>query len=59
MPVNAEQLASPPVGKKRSAAGKPKKSNVTIREAVESDLADTVSFLCIRDRLEINRKMGI
>jgi hypothetical protein len=44
MPVNAEQLPTPPVDKKRSAAGKPKLD-------VESDLADTVSFLCVRDRL--------
>jgi hypothetical protein len=50
MPVNAEQLATPPVDKKRSAAGK-HQLDVTIREAVESDLADTVSFLCVRDRL--------
>lgn len=50
MPVNAEQLATPPVDKKRSAAGKPK-LGVTIRRAVESDLADTVSLLCVRDRL--------
>jgi hypothetical protein len=49
MPVNAEQPPTPPVDKKRSAAGKPKL--VTIREAVESDLAHTVSFLCVRDRL--------
>lgn len=50
MPANAEQLATPPVDKTRSAAAK-RKLDVTIREAVESDLADTVSFLCVRDRL--------